>query len=420
MMSASSSNIKEQSRKRAREGIDENYTEKRRRYDEIEGAKLTRQLEEKQKQFIDILSQLKLFRKKEVQKHEPFFKQLKELVKEGIINLTLTEPTGWTIVHIAIAFGRVDLLIAIQQYFLPDHLEQYKKLLCAETNKSKTKPADMKQAPYYEENISLLNEEQIPLLKKKQLAVILKMLVAHKEEPQRDTLYEQLQQLIAEGVDSTVTEPTRGLTILHHAVYKKKTALVKHILLCATLEQCKILLSAETNNSKSTVFSIAEYYKDEEILSLLREKQIEIFKAESAAIFKELKKLKRIKDKDLLYGKIEEFIKESENPLVVNDNGLNFLHYAAYFEDVNLVSIVKKGATPSQYQTLLHGKSKNEHLTPYGILKRQESENKEMLDLLNPEAAHNASQSGGQFTFFNPTLLEDESVPLPVGLSFKQ
>jgi hypothetical protein len=385
------------------------------RYDKIDVAELTKQLRERQSQFIDILSRLKHSPEKDVQGREPFFEQLKELVKKGVLNLTLTEPTGWNIAHISMGFGRPDILICIQQYLLPGNLEQYKTLLRAETNRSKAKPADMEEAPYYKQNISLLNEEDLPLLKKKQLVVILEMLIAEKEASQFGTLYEHARWLIAEGVDSTVTEPTRGWTILHHAVYKNYRGLVGHILGYASLGQSKILLRAKTKKTKSTVFSIANSYGYKEIISLLEKKQDEIFKEESAAIFIELAKLERIKDKELLYKRIKEFIKDGGDPMVTSDNGWGFLHYAVNFNDIVLARRIKESITPAQYEVLLCAETKELKVTPYQMaVNRNEKgiKNEGLLQLLKPQIDKDISQPleqfNGKFTFFKSAMSLDE------------
>ncbi|MCD6045594.1 MAG: hypothetical protein K0R48_757 [Gammaproteobacteria bacterium] len=356
--------------------------------------------------FIKILSQLKHPSKSD-EECEKLFMQLNLCIEKEDIDLTLTESAGWNVLHIAAFHGRVALLIRIQQQLLPDKLEQYKRLLCAETNRKKAKPASIKKVWHHKEFALLLSEESPPSLKEKQFTVMLRMRLVHGKEPQCATFYEQLKQFIAEGVDPTVTQNIIGVTILHAAVYIGDIELVKHILQHASLKQCEILLNAKIKKEERSATAIAEYKNYREIISLLKERE------ELIAIFKGLKMLGETENKQPLYERIEQFIKNNGNPDVTDDNGLNFLHYAAWFGDITLLLLVKEQVKLEQYRALLCAKSKNKGLTPYDILERKKkaSENEKMLELLNPKSEQNILQpsqsSSGQFTFFNPTLLTE-------------
>lgn len=245
------------------------------------------------------------------------------------------------------------------------------------------------------------------------------MLVSHKEELQCVTLYEQLKKLIAEGADSTLTEDTRGLTVLHFAVYKRKVELVKHIFQHASLKQCEILLNAKKNKTQSTAASIAEYNKNKEIICLLKEKEGQISKSkeELTWIFKDLKMLKKKTetDKQFVYERIKQFIKDGWGSTVTDDRGLTFLHYAAVFQDIILGHLIKDNAEPEEYRALLSVQSQKQQLTPYDIVFNSEQKNSEyenLLKLLKPEENQNVSQpssqpSYGQVTFFSPTRLSN-------------
>ena len=284
------------------------------KYNRISPRELSIILEERQSQLTKILSQLKRFKGKP-EEREPLFTQLKQFIQEGVLNLTLVESSGWNILHGTIFFYRVDVLICIQQYLLPELLGQYEKLLCTKTKKTQATPISMMEARhealYYEEMSSLLNEKSLPGLKEKHLDVILKILVSHEEKLQDASLYEQLQcaslyeqlkQLVAEGVDPTMTEDTKGFTILHYAVDSYDMDLIKYISQHISLKQCQELLSAKTKDVNLTPISMAEKYNYENIRLLLEKKK------DLIEIFTELKRLREMKkaDRQLLYNKIKQ------------------------------------------------------------------------------------------------------------------
>ena len=140
-------------------------------------------------------------------------------------------------------------------------------------------------------------------------------------------------------------------------------------------------------------------------------KRDEIFKEESAEIFNELKSLKRIKYKELLYRKIEKFIKDYGDPIVVSDNGWNFLHYAVHFNDIILARRIKENVTPEQYEILLCAKTKEKEVIPYEMaINRNEKgfNNEELCQLLKLQVDKNISQPseqlGGKSSFFKPPM----------------
>ena len=363
-------------------------------------------------EFIEILSQLKNSSKSH-EECEELFMQLNLCIEEEDIDLTLTESGGWNVLHIAAFRGRVDLLIRIQQQLLPKKLEQYKRLLGAKTNRRKVEPIAIKKAPHRREIALLLSEESLPSLKEKQFTVMLRMRLAHGQEPQCATFYEQLKQLIAEGVDPTVTQNIIGVTILHAAVYIGDIELVTHILQHASLKQCAILLNAKTKKEQ-TATSIAENKNYREIGCLLKERE------ELIAIFKDLNILQKIENKQPLYERIKQFIKNGGDPTVTDDRGLNFLHYVASFPDITLGLLIKDNANPEHYRELLSAQSQKQKLTPYGIVlkyKKKSSEYENLLKLLNPKENQNVAQpsqqSYGQVPFFSsPTLLSDGDKPV--------
>lgn len=409
-MASSPSSIETHPKKRSRESADiAEPSEKRRRVNK-----------EKQRQFIEKLEQLKQSNKKTDEERNSLFIQLKTLIQEGDVALTATiKPSGWNILHLAVFFGRIDVLICVQQALLPELSEQYEKLLSAKTTKSGVTPVSMAQAPYKaphrEEMSVLLNKKLLPLLREKQLAVILKILVSDEKTIQRAALYEQLKQLIAEDVDTTVIEEGKGFTALHYAVDNFDIGLVQYILQYSSLEQCKALLSTKTKDGLTPI-SMAKDNNFADIFSLL------VKKKDLLQIFAGLERFRKAKEKDkkALYEKIKHFIKNDGDPTSKDDRGRNFLHYAACFDDIELIRLVKEESKPEQYATLLRMESNQLKLTPYNTLLRRKNGQAhiEMLALLDPKAAQNippsSQQVGGAFTFFNPTFLDEGPVPAPV------
>ncbi len=382
-------------------------------YNKISLSDLSTILEDRHKNFIEALTALKRSMKKSEEEREKLFAELKDIIQQGILNLTLTEPGDWNVIHITIFFNRIDLLICIQQYLLPELLEQYDKLLCAKTRNTQSTPISMMEArynaTYYKEMSSLLNEKSLQILKEKQLIVILNMLVSHERKLQCASLCEPLKLLVAEGVDPTKTEEANDFTILHYAVDSFDKDLVEYILQHISLKQCQELLSAKTKDLSLTPMSMANTYNYANIFLLLKEKK------DLIEIFSGLRNLKKIseteKDRALLDKKIEQFIINGGDPTLTDDRGLNFLHYAACFDDIKLISLIKKNVTPQQYKELLCTKSRKLKETPYEVVqnhKKKSPERESMLKLLNPEPNQNISQSleplGGQSAFFRPTM----------------
>jgi ankyrin repeat protein len=411
-MASSPSFINTNTKKRSRDQSDSaESSEKRRRV----GS-------EKQRQFIEILTQLKQSNKKTDEERDSLFIQLKILVQEGDVALTATiKPSGWNILHLAVFFGRIDVLICVQQALLPKSSDQYEKLLRAKTTNRQVTPISMAKEPYKaphrEEMSVLLNEKSLPLLREKQLAVILKILVSDEKTVQRAALYEQLKQLIIEGADLKVIEDSKGFTALHYAVDNYDIDLVRYVLQHSSLGQIETLLSTKTKNDLTPI-SIAEEFNYETIfLVLVRKKDL-------IQIFAGLKLLGTAteKDKQALYEKITQFIEQGGDPVSKDDRGLTFLHYAACFKDIGLVRLIKEHSTLEQYAILLHTKSRNLKKTPHETLRLQYEKqkgpaNSEMLELLDPKAAQNmppsSQQVGGAFSFFNnPTFLDEGPAPV--------